>query len=231
MVFVDAMLNVMYSLSFIGEALGFSGTTATSIGTAAVIVAFVMVISIVTTGGSGRGKRSIKSDRGKSPRSKAHFEYSQQREYEASQPEASSRTHETPASAIGVPPPPRSPPGGLDVAPPGLPGRLAVQSSWGNGRVDLAWESPQYDLEKYELMGYEITRMRYDGTSTAPSRMAMVRLPLGSSGWTGPFDQTYRWNTGGDLEGYRVDALFRDLSADDSSRIVRVGSTAYAPIG
>lgn len=228
---VDTMLNLMFSLSFIGEAIGLSGTSAAAVGTAAVIFVFVMVVSIVTTVGSGRGKSAIKSDRGKSPRSKLNFEYSQRREYEASQLEASSRVHETPASAIGVPPPPRSPPVGLDVAPSGLPDRLVVQSSWGNGRVDLAWESLQYDPEKYELMGYEIIRMRYDGTSTASSRMVMERLPPDSSGWTGPFDQTYRWNTGGDLEGYRVDALFRDLSVGDSSRIVRVGSTAYAPIG
>ena len=219
---VDAMLNIMFSLSFIGEAVGLSGTTAAAVGTAAVIFAFVMVVSIVSTVGS-RGRRRA--------RVKPRFDLDRQGEYEASQPEAPTRIHEIPASTIGVPPPPRSPPVGLDVAPSGLPDRLVVQSSWGNGRVDLAWESLQYDPERYELVGYEIVRLRYDGTSTAPSRSVMERLPPGSSGWTGPFEQTYRWNTGGDLEGYRVDALFRDLSVGDSSMIVRVDSTAYAPIG
>ena len=119
---------------------------------------------------------------------------------------------------------------GLGDVPSGLPDRLVIQSAWGSGRVDLAWERPQYDPEKYELMGYEIVRMRYDGTSTASSRMVVDRLPPESPGWTGPFEQTYRWNTGGDVEGHRVDALFRDLGGD-SSRVVRVGSTAYAPVG
>lgn len=80
-------------------------------------------------------------------------------------------------------------------------------------------------------MGYEVVEMRFDGTSTASSRMMVDRLPPGSSGWRGGFEQTYRWNTGGDLEGYRVDALFRELGVDGPPRVVRVGSTAYAPIG
>ena len=217
---VDTMLSLMYSLSFIGEAIGFSGTTAAAIGTAAVIFAFVMVVSIVSTAGSQRRGRT---------RVQPKFFIDRQGEYAASQPEAPIRTHETPASAIGVPPPPRSPSVGLDVVPPGLPDRLVVQSAWGNRRVDLTWDSPQYDPEKYELMGYEIVQMLYDGTSTAPSRMVVDQLPPGNSGWTGPFDQTYRWNTAGDIEGYQVDALFQELNVIDSSRIVRVSSTAYAP--
>jgi hypothetical protein len=33
-----------------------------------------------------------------------------------------------------------------------------------------------------------------------------------------------------DLEGYRIDALFRDLNPDIPNRIVRIGKTAYAPM-
>ncbi|MBL7168223.1 hypothetical protein ISS40_06080 [Candidatus Bathyarchaeota archaeon] len=107
---VDAMLSLMSSLSFIGEAIGLSGTTAAAVGTAAVIFAFVMAVSIVSTVGSRRGRSAVKSDRGERPRSKVSFEYRQQREYEASQPGGSSGTHETPAPFIGVPPPPQDPP-------------------------------------------------------------------------------------------------------------------------
>ncbi|MBL7168222.1 hypothetical protein ISS40_06075 [Candidatus Bathyarchaeota archaeon] len=90
---------------------------------------------------------------------------------------------------------------------------------------------PQFDPERYELYGYEVIKLSYDGSGTVPSRAEPIRLSTDSTGWTGAFDQTYRWNTGGDIAGYRVDILFRDLNVDYPSRIVRVGSTAYAPIG
>ena len=215
---VDSMLDAMYSLSFIGEAVGLSGTTAAAAGTAAVIFAFVMVASLASTVGSRKRARA-----------RLVFDLERQGEYEASQPEAPAWAHGVPASAIGVPPPPRSPPVGLGVAPSGLPDRLVLQSSWVGGRANLAWERPVFDPGRYDLVGYEIVRLRYDGTDTAPGRAVVDRLPPESPGWTGPFEQSYRWNTGGDLEGYRVDALFRDLG--DSSRVVRVGSIAYAPVG
>jgi uncharacterized membrane protein YtjA (UPF0391 family) len=228
---VGTLLNLMYSLSFIGEAVGFSGSTAAAVGTAAVIFAFVTVISIVTTVGSQRGRSAIKFDRGRSPRSKLDLEYIKQREYEAAQPDSPVGTQETPAHLIGVPPPPQSPPVGLDVERPALPDRFDIRSVWREGRVELAWDTPQYDPEKYELYGYEVIRLYYDGSSTTSIRAEPIRLPPDSTGWRGPFDQTYRWNTAGDIEGYRVDALFQDLHVDDPTRIVRVGSTAFAPIG
>ena len=227
---VDSMLSAMYALSFIGEAVGLSGTTAAAAGTAAMIFAFVMVVSVLTTVGSRRG-RGAKPERGRGPRSKVDFEYGRRGEYEFSQPEAPQGVHETPASTIGVPPPPVSPPVGLDVGAPGLPERLVLRSSWGGGRVDLAWEGPVYDPGRYELMGYEVVEMRFDGTGTAPGRRVVGRPPPGSTGWGGDFEQTYRWSTGGDLQGYRVDALFRELGGDGPARVLRVGSTAYAPIG
>ena len=227
---VDAMLSAMYSLSFIGEAVGLSGTTAAAAGTAAVIFAFVMVVSVLTTVGSGRRRGASRGDRGRDPRSKVDFEYGRRGEYEFSQPEAPPGVHETSASSIGVPPPPVSPPVGLGVAPSGLPERLVLSASWGGGRVNLAWERPEFDPGRYELMGYEVVEMRYDGTSTASGRRVVGRPPPGSTGWGGGFEQTFRWSTGGDLEGYRVDALFRELGGDGPPRVLRVGSTAYAPL-
>ena len=226
---VDTLLSLMYSLSFIGEAVGLSGTTAAAVGSAAVIFVFVMVISVVTTVGSKRGKSAIKSGRGKGSRSKIDFEFSQQRPYEAS--EAPAGTRETPASFIGVPPPPQSPPIGLHVEGRALPERLDLRSAWQVGAVDLSWEKPLYDPERYELMGYEVIKLEFDGSSTVASRGTPVQLGPDSTGCTAPYNQTYRWNTGGDIEGYRVDALFRDLHPDSPNRIVRIGSTAYAPMG
>ena len=225
---VDMLLNLMYSLAFIGEAVGLSGTTAAAVGTAAVIFVVVSVIAIATTRGSGRGKRAVMDKRGEGEKLKVHYDFSQQRPYEAS--EAPSGTRETPASFIGVPPPPESPPIGLHVERPGLPDRLDVNADWLSPWVDLNWESPLFDPEKYELYGYEIIKLYYDGSSTSASREVAARLPRESLRWRGSFDQTYRWNTGGDIEGYRVDALFRDLNPDGPNRIVRVGKTAYAPM-
>lgn len=225
---VDTLLSLMYSLSFIGEAVGLSGTTAAAVGTAAVIFVFVMVIAIVTTRGSSRGKSAIMGKRREGEKPKVRYDFSRQRPYEAS--EAPSGTRETPSSFIGVPPPPESPPVGLHVERPGLPDRLVLNANWLSPWVDLNWETPLFDPGKYELYGYEVIKLLYDGSSTAASREVAAQLPREALRWRGPFEQTYRWNTGGDLEGYRVDALFRGLNPDDPNRIVRVGKTAYAPM-
>jgi len=233
---MDTLLNLMYSLSFIGEAVGLSGTTAAAVGSAAVIFVVVSVIAIATTRGSGRGKRAVMDKRGEGEKLKVRYDFSQQRPYGAegsgAPPSvATARTQGAPASTIGVPPPPESSPIGLHVEGRALPERLDLRSAWQAGQVDLSWERPPFDPEKYELMGYEVTQLFYDGSSTVPSRGAPVRFGPDSTGCTAPFDQTYRWNTGGDVNGYRVDALFRDLHPDNPNRIVRIGSTAFAPLG
>jgi uncharacterized membrane protein YtjA (UPF0391 family) len=225
---VDTLLGLMYSLSFIGEAMGLSGTTAAAVGTAAVIFVVVSAIAVVTTRGSSRRKSAVMDKRGESRRPKVRYEFSRQRPYGAS--EAPSGARETPASFIGVPPPPESPPVGLGVERPGLPDRLDVRANWRSPWVDLSWEIPLFDPAKFELYGYEVIRLFYDGSSTAASREAVAQLPREALRWRGPFEQSYRWNTGGDLEGYRVDALFRDLNPDGPNRFVRVGRTAFDPM-
>ncbi|MCW3988843.1 MAG: hypothetical protein NWE88_02065 [Candidatus Bathyarchaeota archaeon] len=233
---VDMLLNLMYSLSFIGEAVGLSGTTAAAVGSAAVIFVVVSVLAIVTTRGSGRGKRAVVEKRGAGEKPTVRYDFSEQRPYGAEGSDASPSVSspgvlETPASTIGVPPPPRSPPMGLHVEGRALPEGLDLRSAWLTGQVNLSWERPPYDPEKYELMGYEVIRLEFDGSSTVAGRGAPVQFGPDSTGCTAPYNQSYRWNTGGDIEGYRVDALFRDLHPDSPSRIVRVGRTAYAPMG
>jgi len=232
---METILDLMYSFSFIGEAVGLSGTTAAAVGMSAVIFVVVSALAIVSTRASQRKNRAIMDKRG-GDKPTVRYDFSQQRPYEAEGAGAgpsvtSPGTQGAPPSTIGVPPPPVSPPVGLHVERPGLPDRLDVNANWRSPWVDVNWESPLYDPEKYELYGYEIIRLYYDGSSTAASRQVVAQLPRESLRWRGPFEQTYRWNTGGDLEGYRVDALFRDLNPNDPNRIVRIGKTAYSPMG
>ena len=233
---VDTLLSLLYSFSFIGEAVGLSGTTAAAVGSAAVIFVVVSVIAIVTTRASGRGKRAVMEKWGAGEKPTVRYDFSQQRPYEAEGSDASPSVSspgilETPASTIGVPPPPQSPPIGLHVEGRALPERLDLRSAWQPGQVNLSWERPPFDPEKFELMGYEVIRLEFDGSNTVASRGPPVQLGPDSTGCTAPYNQTYRWNTGGDIEGYRVDALFRDLHPDSPNRMGRVGTTAFAPRG
>ena len=222
------MLNFLYTFSFIGEAIGLSGTMAASVGAAAVILVFVIGVSFLTTRGSGRRKSAIMDKRaGEKPR--VRYDFSQQRYYEAS--EASSGAAETPASFIGVPPGPESPPVGLDVVRPALPDRFDLRSAWGPDGIRLDWETPDFDPDKYELLGYDVYQMYYDGSGTAPSLRGPTRLTPEYTSWTERFQMEYRWSTDGDIPGYRVDALFRDLHPDGPERVVRVGATTRKPIG
>jgi hypothetical protein len=80
-------------------------------------------------------------------------------------------------------------------------------------------------------MGYEVFQMYYDGSSTAPLLRNPTSLTPDYISWSERFEQTYRWSTDGDIPGYRVDALFRDLNPDGPTRVVRVGGTTRKPIG
>lgn len=229
MMIVEAMLGIINSFSFIGEAIGLSGTLAASVGTAAVILVFVIGISFLTTRGSRRGKSAImdKWRAGEKPR--VHYDFSQQRPYEAS--EAPTGTTEAPAQFIGVPPGPENPPIGLHVERPALPDRFDLRSAWGPDGIRLDWETPDFDPEKYELLGYDVYQMYYDGSSTSPLLRGPTRLTSEYTSWSERFQMEYRWSTDGDIPGYRVDALFRDLNPDDPTRIVRVGASTRKPIG
>ncbi|MFH2110732.1 MAG: hypothetical protein ABIJ47_05660 [Candidatus Bathyarchaeota archaeon] len=214
------ILDIMNMFSFIGEAIGFTGTTASAVGTAVVVFAAIMFISIVTTVAS-------KKHHGLDPKKRGR--YISTGEYLASEPDAPSGEHGVPPSTIGVPPPPVNPPMGVGNQLSGLPDNLNLRANWDNRRVLIEWGTSSYDRSKYQLYGYEVTRLYYDGSGNTPRRLVVDQLAPESRSWTGPFNQTYRWNTGGDIQGYRVDAVFRDI-ASDQPRFVRVGETTYAPI-
>ena len=206
--FARLLLDVMNSFAFIGEYFGLTGTTASAVGTAAVITGFVFFVVIVTSVGSSRG--SVR--RG---------------EYHADQPDMPEREHGISPSTIGVPPPPHSPPAGISVQPPGLPDTINLRARWGR-KILLDWKRPNYDKNLYELYGYEIVQLRYDGTSTAPSKVLLDRLSPRSSNWRANVNQSYQWNTQGDVAGYRVDALFLNKQAP-YHEFLRIGETTYFP--
>ena len=193
------------------------------------ILVFVIAIAAVTTRGSRRKKSGIMDKRGAGDKSKVHYDFSQQRNYEAS--EAPSGTTKATAPFIGVPPGPESSPIGLHVERPALPDRLDLRSAWGPDGIRLDWETPELDPEKYELRGYDVYQMYYDGSSTAPLLRDPTRLTPEYTSWTERFGMEFRWSTDVDLPGYRVDALFRDLNPDDPTRVVRVGASKRKPIG
>ena len=231
---VQALLGIIYSLSFIGEAVGLSGQAAAIVGTTVVIVGAVLVITVVTTKmGSGRGKSGIMpSKRGKGGRfvSKINYDPDRRGEYEVS-PGESSGTHEIPASTIDVAPAPLHPPVGLHVELPGLPDRFDVRAFWPRGQVFLEWDTPLFDPEKFELMGYEVIEMLYDGSSTVPVRGKVFEVSPDATQWNGDFKQEHRWSTGGDKDGFDVTPVFRDLHPDFPNRIVRVPDTVRPPPG
>ena len=142
------------------------------------------------------------------------------------EPQPPTASHDVLASTIDVPPRPESPPKGVgfDSQPP----RLQLRASWSGGRVVLEWDAPRFDPSEYELEGYEVVRLQYDGRGSEASKNPMARLPPERERWEWSFEQTYRWNTAGDVEGYTVNALFCRLPGlEQGMRIV--GDTVYAP--
>ena len=65
-------------------------------------------------------------------------------------------------------------------------------------------------------------------TESNENRARIDRLGPDSRYWNWPFNQTYRRNTGGDIQGYRVDALFNEIRSDHP-RNLRIGETSHAP--
>ena len=149
--------------------------------------------------------------------------------YQASQPAPPSASHEIPPSTIGVPSPPASPEAGVSVGPSPLPSTLSLGVAWTAGLVNLTWSPPPFDNSVYQLVGYDVSRIDYVSTSTAPVKTFLTRLPPGTQGWTGAHYQSYRWNTRGDIEGYVVEAVLRHTSSTGHVETYRVGAMAYSP--
>jgi hypothetical protein len=216
-------------LAGLGGIFGLKGDNAMALGAAMFIVASVLAATAIILGVSagisavagfmGIGKH------GRSPAPGYHKELG----YKVSQPASPAAAQET-SAPIGI---------GQDShvledfgkvsVDPSLPASLDLHASWPKGKVDLTWKPPAFDPGTYRLDGYTVSVMQYGPGSTGPVKVPISRLPPGTTQWTGPFNQTYKFSTGGDIEGYTVEAQLSNLSSTGHTAIFRVGAMAYAP--
>ena len=102
---------------------------------------------------------------------------------------------------------------GASVAPIELGSLPFLNALWEPGKASLSWGTPQFDQSKYALLGYDLYQQTYGPTNTAAQSILMGRVPPGTNGTVvQPFNQTYQWNTGGDVAGFRVDPVFGQLN-------------------
>ena len=78
-------------------------------------------------------------------------------------------------------------------------------------------------------MRYEITEMLYNGSSRSPVKGRVFNVDPGTTQWDFRFEQEYRWNTGGDKDGFEVTPVFRDLHPDFPNREVRIPTKVSPP--
>ena len=102
---------------------------------------------------------------------------------------------------------------GISVVPPWLGTLPFLNGVWEPGRATLTWGTPQFDRSKYVLLGYDISQITYGPASTAAQDILLFRAAPGSNATIiQPFNQTYRWNTSGDIGGFRVDPVYGELN-------------------
>jgi len=215
------ILNTIYGFSFIGEAVGLSNPAAAIVGTTVAILTGVAMINLLSGIISGRKKRFI---------TKKYYDPNRQGEYTASPPDEPPRTQGAPATTIGMDPTPIYSQSGVHNEGRALPGRFDVKADWGNESVKLLWDTPLFDPTKYMLDRYEIIWQTYDGTRTSFISGEPINISPERTSWGSSFKQTYRWNTQGDIDGIRVNAVFRDLNPNLPERFVRISDTVYHPI-
>ena len=217
----------------IGELFGLSGSTAAAVGVVAVVVPVITIVSIAQTRSAVRkqeadANRAMRRRKAETP---PKLGYRRERGYEASQPAPPPPTtpQEIPPP-IGLPPTEPSILGvGVHQGPPPLPSALNVRATWTEGQITLNWDPPQFDASMYQLEEYVVSRMQYGPTSTAAQKTPVARLSPQYTQWAERFNQTYRWNTSGDIEGYTVEALLRRVSSTGYKETFRVGGMAYTP--
>jgi len=110
-----------------------------------------------------------------------------------------------------------------------LPSLAAMCATWGEGRVVLRWDPPPFDAGTFQLDEYVVARVQYRPGSTAAEKVQVARLTPKETQWRGSFTQTHRWNTGGDIESFVVEAVLRRFSSTGHPGTVRIGGIAYVP--
>ncbi len=99
---------------------------------------------------------------------------------------------------------------GAQSVPPEIGGLPFLNAAWFTGGVDLTWGTPQFDPSKYQLVGYDVFQQMYGPNSTQAQSQFLQRVApnAGNGIRITPLSQSYFWNTGGDIAGFRVDPVF-----------------------
>jgi len=215
--------RILYSLvglfSDIGEMLGASGSTAAVIGVAAVVVPLIAIWAVTS---------KLRVSRRSGTTTKIGFRREQSNLASKLAPPPASEPQEQPPP-IGTPTGPSLLGTGVHWGPPDPPSSLDLRATWGVGRVALRWDPPPFDAGTYQLDGYVVSRMQYRPGSTAPEKLQIAQLSSQETQWRGSFTQTYRWNTGGDIESFVVEAVLRRFSSTGHPGTARIGGIAYVP--
>jgi hypothetical protein len=97
--------------------------------------------------------------------------------------------------------------------------------------MEMWWEPPKFNPEAEELVGYRVYGYIWGPNSTQPVEVLLTNPPWPpniSRGFA-TFDQTYRFSTGGDIEGFRVEPLFRRIAGAYSGRIFPGQASTFLP--
>ncbi len=96
--------------------------------------------------------------------------------------------------------------------------------------MDLWWEPPRFNPETEQLVGYRVYGYIWGPNSTQPVQTLLTNPPWppNVTRGTATFPQTYRFSTGGDIDGFRVEPLFRRLTGDTGEIFPGQAST-YLP--
>jgi hypothetical protein len=198
----------------IGGILGLSESAGTN---AAIGIVMIVVPAVIGVQALSMVLRKQRAQQGiKNPSTKANPKLRKQRTLGYTATEANPPSQTTEASQ------PISP-GTQAVAGTGisfdtaLPSSLDLKGKWTKNQVDLQWEPPNIDPSKYQLEGYNVYAMQYGPSSTAPTNVQVAKLPPDTTQWSARVNQTYRWNTSGDLDG------------EGATEILRISGIARAP--
>lgn len=118
---------------------------------------------------------------------------------------------------------------GASVATPEVSPLPYLNAVWGPNGVTLTWGQPQFDQNQYSLLGYQVSILTYGPNNTMPVQTVISVQPPGPGQVNLPFDQTFRYNSGGDIAGFRVDPIFGKIV--DGTQTVGKGSGLVAKFG
>jgi hypothetical protein len=119
---------------------------------------------------------------------------------------------------------------GAAIGAPGDSPLAFLNAIWGKGEVKLSWGQPGYDPNDESLIGYEVSILRFGPNGTLPAQTVVAPIqPPGTSQINLQFTQTYQFNSGGDIAGYRIDPIFNRLA--DGNQVVGRAQGLFVKFG